>query len=349
MKLTCNETGDFTILVIGDPQLDWPEVYHEGPEEIDILLDRVNPDFVLLNGDLKTRNDYDFEYLDGIVSPINKRNIPWAYTNGNHDPFSEEHHAWYKSYPLCLGDVVSPDAPDFEPTRPLNYVLPVYSHDGTRQVFAVWGMDTGAYNEYGWDGLTEKQIRWYRRTSDEQTARNGKKVAGLLCCHIAFTQVLDLYYSKKSGKTAVLGERGDAYPCYGNFTMGIEAEDYNCEEYITDTGTVLKGRGGSSCTRPQNDRGMMQAILDQGDIKAVAFAHEHIKNMAGSFHGVLLSYSGKISMGCGADEQTRGGRVFRFNEKNPEGLVTWWVGSMETSEDQPVMDVDGNLKRTLDF
>ncbi len=340
MRLTCNENGDFKILIISDPQLDWPEVYHEGPEEIEILLERVHPDFVMIDGDLKTINDFDKAYLDGIVAPINERNIPWAYVNGNHDRFTEEHHAWYKSHPNCLSEVVPSHDPDFEADRPLNYLLPIYSHDEKEQVFAIWGMDTGMYNEFGWEGLTEKQIRWYQRKSNAQTQANSKKVTGLLCCHIAFTQILDLFYSKKDGKTAVLGEQGDAYPCLGHFSP---VEEYSDEYYVTDTGTKIVGRGGSSCTRPKNDRGMFSAIQEQGDIKIVVFGHEHIKNMVGCYKGVLLGYSGKISMGCGADELCRGGRVVQFNEKHPEQFVTYWVGSMETSKDQPSMGADGKL------
>lgn len=343
MRLACDENGDFKILIIGDAQLDWPEVYHEGPEEIEILLERVNPDFVMICGDLKTVNDFDRAYLDGIVAPINERNIPWAYVNGNHDRFTEEHHAWHKSYPNCLAEVVSAQDPDFEEDRPLNYLLPIYSHDGKEQVFALWGMDTGMYNQNGWDGLTEKQIRWYQRMSDAQTKANGKPITGLLCCHIAFPQILDLYYSKKDGGTARIGERGDAYPCLGRFSFSPVEEDYFDEYYVTDTGTKILGRGGSSCTRPQNDRGMFSAIQKQGDIKIVVFGHEHVKNMVGCCKGVLLGYSGKISMGCGADELCRGGRVVQLNEKHPEAFVTYWVGSMETSLDQPPMTADGKL------
>lgn len=338
MRLTCNEKGDFTILIIGDPQLDWPEIEPEGPAEIRILLDRVHPDFVLMNGDLKTRNDYDEAYLDNIVAPINERNIPWAYTNGNHDRFTAEHHAWCKSYPNCLGDVVPSDDPDHEPERPLNYVLPVFSRDKSKAVFAIWGMDTGMYNQFGWEGLTAKQIRWYQRNSDALTVANGAPVPGLLCCHIPFPQMVDLYYSKKEGGAAEPGERGDAYLGNGSVSLALGEENY-----VTDTGTKILGATGFACTTRANDRGMLDAIIKQGDIKMAVFAHEHTKNFVGHYKGLLMGYAGKISMGCGYNDLTRGGRVVQLNENAPDRFVTFWVGSMETSKDQPAIYQDGTL------
>lgn len=338
MRLSCNEKGEFTILVIGDPQLDWPEVEHEGPEEIEALLHRVRPDLVILNGDIKTIDDFDAAYVDNIFKPINDRGIPWAYVNGNHDRFTPAHHALFAAYENCLAVPLPADDPGYDPERPLNFVLPIASHDGKKTVFAVWGMDTGMYNQNGWEGLTEKQIAWYRRTSDRLIAENGAPVTGLLCCHIAFPQMVDLYYSKQAGGTAAPGERGDAYPVYGLMSPGLGEEDY-----VTDTGTEITGATGFSCTHRKNDRGMLEAILNQGDIRMAVFSHEHQKTLVGSYRGLLLGYTGKISMGCGANALTRGGRVVRLNEAAPEKFTTYWVGSMETSEDQPEIYRDGSL------
>lgn len=331
MTLTCNRDGNFTILVIGDPQLDWPEVEHEGPEEIGILLERVSPDLVILNGDIMTVNDglrivrdMDEDYLSRLIAPIEERRIPWAYNTGNHDRFTEEHHRLFMQH-QCLSAPVPADDPDYEADRPLNYRLPIFSHDGKRQVFAVWGMDTGTYNKYGWEGLTHKQISWYRRTSEACG-----RVTGLLCCHIPFTQMVDLYYSKKDGGKAEVGERGDKYPLWGRMSFSLGEE-----HYVTDSGTVICGANGFCTTTCANDRGMLDAIREQGDIKIAVFSHEHHKNFVGNYNGILLGYSGKISMGCGADELCRGGRVIRFNESAPEAFETYWVGSVETSEDQP--------------
>ena len=332
--LTCNQDGTFTILVIGDPQLDWPEVAHEGPEEIGILLKRVSPDLVVLNGDIKTINDFDEDYLSRLIAPIEERQLPWAYVTGNHDRFTEEHHRFCTRH-RCLSTTVPADDPDYEEDRPLNFVLPIYTYDGKRQVFAVWGMDTGMYNKYGWEGLTHKQIRWYQRTSDAITASCGEKVTGLLCCHIPFPQVVDLYYSKKDGGVVRAGERGDKYPVWGRMDLSP-----NGRAEVTENGTKILEQTGFNCTNRMNDRGMFKAICEQGDIKIAVFSHEHNKNFVGNYNGVLLGYSGKISMGCGAVEYCRGGRVIRFRESAPEAFETYWVGSVETSEDLPPVTLD---------
>ncbi|MBQ8266944.1 MAG: hypothetical protein IJZ21_00980, partial [Clostridia bacterium] len=61
----------------------------------------------------------------------------------------------------CFNEKVSSGDPNYEYTRPMNYVIPIYSYDGQKIVFAVYGMDTGTSNIYGYEGLTKKQINWY--------------------------------------------------------------------------------------------------------------------------------------------------------------------------------------------
>ena len=96
-------------------------------------------------------------------------------------------------------------------------------------------------------------------------------------------------------------------------------------------------------TAPQNDRGMFNAILNQGDIKAVIFGHEHQTNLIGSYKGILLGFAGKVSTGCYSDTVCRGGRVIKFDQKNPQNFTVSWIGSMPTSQDQPAIHFDGTL------
>ena len=49
--LTCNEKGEFTVL-IADPQCDSDYQWEEAAEELEILMEKEKPDFVLVNGDI---------------------------------------------------------------------------------------------------------------------------------------------------------------------------------------------------------------------------------------------------------------------------------------------------------
>lgn len=339
-KLFCDGDGDFTILVVADPQCDTKAQWKEARDELEILVSRSEPDYVIINGDMNSNNQIPADMWDLFISPLTSRNIFWSTTNGNHDPYTARYYEMYKSYDTCLNSKVSVSDPNYDYARPMNYVIPIYSNDGQRIVFAVYCMDTGTSNKYGYEGLTQKQINWYKQQSDElKNLNGGEAVTSLLCIHIPLTQTLDMFYSVADGGIATPKKSGGLYNVYGVTNQsGVGVTDYTCEN-----GTKIKNSF-LHTTAPQNDRGMFDAILKQGDIKAVIFGHEHQTNLIGSYKGVLLGFAGKLSTGCYSDTVCRGGRVIKFNEENPEKFITSWIGSMASSVDQPQIYSDGTIK-----
>ena len=101
-KLRCNENGDFTVLVVADPQCEKDFQWKEAADELEILLKKENPDFVLINGDMETNNLITKEKLEILIQPIIKRNIFWSTVNGNHDPFRKEINDMYLEFDKCL-------------------------------------------------------------------------------------------------------------------------------------------------------------------------------------------------------------------------------------------------------
>ncbi len=338
-KLFCDENGDYTILVVSDPQCDTNEQWIEARDELEILVQRAKPDFVMINGDMNSFNEIPADMWDLFILPLTSRGIFWATTNGNHDPYTAKYYKMYKSYDTCLNSRVRIGDPDYDHTRPMNYVIPIYSNDGQKIVFAVYGMDTGTSNEYGYEGITKKQINWYKKQSDKLRNSNGDAVTSLLCMHIPLTQTLDMFYSVGKGGIATPKKSGGLYKIYGVTNQsGAGVTNYLCEN-----GTYIKNSF-IHTTAPQNDRGMFGAILKQGDIKAIIFGHEHQTNIIGSYKGVLLGFAGKLSTGCYSDTICRGGRVITFNQANPEKFTVSWLGSMPTSLDQPAIYSDGTIK-----
>ena len=338
-KLFCDTNGNFTILVVSDPQCDTKEQWQEAHDELEILVKRSDPDYVIINGDMNSDNKIPTDMWDLFISPLTSRGIYWSTTNGNHDPYTAKHYEMYKSYETCLNGKVNVGDQNYDYTRPMNYVIPIYSNDGQKIVFAVYGMDSGTSNRYGYEGLTQKQINWYKQQSDTlKNLNEGNAVTSLLALHIPFTQTLDMFYSASVAGSATAKKSGGLYTVYGVTNQsGVGVKNYTCEN-----GTKVK-ESFIHTTAPQNDRGMFDTILKQGDIKAVIFGHEHQTNFVGSYKGVLLGFAGKLSTGCYSDTVCRGGRVIKFNQDEPQNFTTSWIGSMPTSLDQPAIYSDGTL------
>ena len=116
------------------------------------VLDLESPQLVVLNGDLITgENTYlhnASHYIDKIVPPLVKRNLPWASTYGNHDSqfnlsreaIYQREHLWPNS--LTANMVDDPNA------GVTNYYLPVFSSDSSNPipVMILWFFDSrGGY------------------------------------------------------------------------------------------------------------------------------------------------------------------------------------------------------------
>ncbi len=327
-KLTCDSEGNFTILVVSDPQCDNKEQWREAGQELEFLVQRAEPDFVLINGDMNSYNIIPYDMWDTFVSPLENRGIYWSTTNGNHDPFRYRYYNMYKSYEYCLNNTVDAADVNYERTRPMNYVLPVYSSGGERIVFAIYGMDSGTSDKNGYEGLTKKQIEWYKAQSDTlKNNNNGKAVTSVMCMHIPLPQMLEMYYS---GENSIYGVANEI--------------KYNTNGYTTKSGEHIDQINvhTSSIVR---DNGMFDAILEKGDIKAVLFGHNHRNNFIGSYKGVLMGFVGKLSTGCYSDNVCRGGRVLRFNQRDPENFTVEWLGVLPSSKDQPSIFSDGSIAK----
>lgn len=211
--LACKNDGTFTVLIVADPQCENDAQWREAERELETLTTRAEPDLVVLNGDMETNNRIPKNGFETMIHPLTERSIPFAVVNGNHDPFTDESYSLYRSFPNNMNILVDEGDECFEPTRPANFCLPVYSHDGGRIVFAVYGMDTGDYINGGWDGVTARQVAWYRKTADALRLQAGVDIPALLCCHIAFAevrgmQVLDGIAEEIGAVTAKQNDKG---------------------------------------------------------------------------------------------------------------------------------------------
>ena len=273
-KLMCDKNGNFVILTVSDPQCDTELQWREARDELETLIKRAKPDFVLINGDMNSYNKIPADMWNMFISPLESRKIYWSTTNGNHDPFKYEYYKMYKNYDYCLNDVVAVTNDNYDAARPMNYVLPIFSNSGDNIVFAIYGMDSGTRDENGYEGLTAAQINWYKTQSDVLRRTAGGAVTSILCMHIPLPQTLEMYYGG------------------GSTIYGVANEiKFNLKGYTAQNGQKID-RINVHTSSIERDNKMFEAILQNGDIKAVLFGHNHRNNFIGSYKGILLQPSG---------------------------------------------------------
>ena len=198
-RLCFSEDGEFRILVFSDIHGPGTKVSALAKNNIALLVEREEPDFVFFDGD-NTWGLKDEETLRSCVEDmteiLEEKHIPWAHVYGNHDAEGdnlpkEKQQQIYESFDYCVSLSADPSLPGVG-----NYVLPVYASDG-RAAFAVWALDSGQYITSGeradlepvgtvfqgyagsvYDYIRPAQIAWYRETSAAMEEYAGGKIPG---------------------------------------------------------------------------------------------------------------------------------------------------------------------------
>ena len=121
-----------------------------------------------------------------------ERNIPWAFTLGNHDAEGDltasEIYNLDQEYPLSLTQRST-----FNIRGTTNYVLPVVSSNGSTVAANLWFFDSnqnGCMGNQGWGCVERDQIEWYRAESlDIKETNNNTVVPALGFLHIPLPEV----------------------------------------------------------------------------------------------------------------------------------------------------------------
>ena len=290
------------------------------------MLDASKPDFVFVLGDM-VWNDADesaenmHAFCDPFFGILEEREIPWAYTFGNHDSNTErptfDRREVYKSFEHCLNK----DCPE-DVYGDSNFVLPVFSEKGDDIVFNIWSVDThdtlGRYCaehnipfETKWDKecarlptlmgdcgnydtLRFSQLMWYYNSSLELEKYAGHKIPGLMGMHICLPEFNNI-------------TRNPAY-CYFD---GIARE---------------------SCGSTPINSGMFACILDRGDVKTIVAGHDHINDYTGKYYGINLMYDGGFNYDGYCDDDIRGGRIIDINENDPWNVESFMLKVQDIGE-----------------
>lgn len=303
--------------------------------DLGALLDTVKPDLLLVLGDMVWEDAMDSKenmraFLKPVAQVIESRNIPWAHVFGNHDNDCVGHTDFcqqevYEEFELNL----TKRGPE-EIHGTGNFVLPVKSENGEDIVYNIWGLDShdslGDFMKefklgdpdskwdrqcvyptclHDWGGtnntLNFDQLMWYWNSSIELEQYAGHTIPGMLALHMALPEYTIVY--KNTAESYYEGTR----------------------------------REGVGCS-PLNS-GMLNAMVDRGDIKTVMCGHDHINDFTGSFLGIKLCCDAGLNYDGYCADDLRGGRVVEIDENDPWNIKTYMVRSADCVADYPGTEI----------
>ncbi len=290
-KLCFNEKGKFRILAVSD--------FHAGKNfskkltvGFEALLENTNPDFVMLIGDQcldKNTSEEVKNYMAEIMSPVIKRNLPWSAVFGNHDRemgiSAEDEIEAYS----CLSGFCGEAGPE-NVSGCGNFTVPIYSENGEKLKFILWGMDSGLYqrNTLGHpkselvlpdvpfggssDGTPDfSQVMWYYNESLKLEKQEGEKVPGIIFTHVPIPEFV--YITRNPEECRARGNLREAPGC----------------------ATLSSG--------------LFNASVERGDIKGFFFGHDHLNDLQGEYLGITMACDGALGYDMSTHDDLRGGRV----------------------------------------
>lgn len=320
-ELHFNEDGTFKILQIADIQDDIT-LAPIAKDYIEDLVDAEQPDLVMLTGDnISSRNRTKLtakKAIDNFMSVLEEKGIPVAAVFGNHDDEEgldkESQMEIYQSYDCFIGV-----AGDANISGVGNYNLPILASDSDKTVFNLYCIDSGTYNEEndlgGYNCVRKDQIEWYVNTSNALKAENGGvPVPSIAFQHIIVPEIFDALAEVAPGTEGAIEHNGKYYVLPETAAEGSVMHEAPCP--------------------PKYSNGQFDAMLNQGDVIALAVGHDHVNAYSVPYKGIDLICTPGVGFQSYGDE-TRGARVFVINESTPTEYETYTHSYAEFYDNDP--------------
>ena len=304
-KLMFNQDGTFKIIQVADLQDNTNPVKQTNEYIREIAKDE-KPDLFILTGDnisdsvargfTKAHSEKKVrKAIDAFMSVFEEIGVPVAIVFGNHDAeglvSKEEQMAIYQEYDCCIA---------IDEGESLygcgTYNLPVYSSDGEKVVYNLWMFDSNMYDDVngGYDHVHEDQIEWYVKTSNELKAQNdGQPVPSMVFQHIIVNEIFDALEEVEKQKGAV--------------------KDDNGKYFVLPEGA--KGTLREIPCPGEVDSLQFEKMVEQGDVKAMFFGHDHKNDFEISHEGIDIVNTPASGFGSYGDDN-RGVRVITLNEED---------------------------------
>lgn len=285
---------------------------------VDDAIAKVKPDFIIITGDQldvvglwgkgeKAEKNVETA-IRRLFSAIEKHNIPYVLTFGNHDRetgvSNEKQAEIYATLKNCICfDNINDGRPDVG-----TFNVPVLSSDGKSVPLNFFVMDTHSKTKgVGFEGVNDAQLEWYKKTGEALKAENGgETVPSMVFQHIPVSNLMGLFKEVPKGTK---GAECDFVK--GNKKYWILNEEKLFHNYTYgETPSMTLG------TKE------FDAMKAQGDVFAIYFGHDHYNSFAGKVDGIDLGYC--PGMGYNSyGSKYRAFRVFEFDENDVKNYKTY--------------------------
>lgn len=317
--LQFNKNGKFRILQISDVQ-DTKATSVDTLNFLEAAISETKPDLIVLTGDqldvvglwgkgenLKknVRNA-----IMGIMAPIKASGIPFILTFGNHDcqtgmPNDEQAKIYAEIENCICFDDMNDGRPDAGTYNQL-----IMSSDGSKPAMNIYMVDSNSAHPTavgGYDMVHDNQVAWCKKKSLELKVLNGgKAIPSILFQHIPVWEIYDVLKEVPKGTKGALAAFRSRKGKY--FTLDDEA-------------VWQKGTYGEVPSVPEEANPQFDAVVEQGDVFAMYFGHDHYNSFVGRLKGIDLGYcpgAGYNTYGL----NPRGMRVFDFDENDVTNYET---------------------------
>ncbi len=329
--LSFNKDGKFTILQVADIQ-DNAVLSYFAKRAIVYAVEQAKPDLIVMTGDniagynCKTK-PLARAAIKQYMDVFEKLNVPVAMVFGNHDddgtPYTkQEQIAQYETYSCfigCEGVVETVTVGDKSSTNAGTYNIPIFaSADSSDVAFNIWCFDSGNYNPDpaygGYSYVFPEQVKWYVETSNAlREANGGKPVPSFAFQHIIPPHIYSALKEVPAGTAGAVEHGGKYYVLPDN----VDPKTNWLSESPCPPDTSFKP-----------GYAQVDAMLEQGDVKAVFVGHDHVNSYVVPYKGIDLVSSPGITFSSYNDAH-RGFRVITVDKANTDTYETYTLNAEE--------------------
>lgn len=315
--LRFNSDGKFKIVVFADTQDD-DTPHTKMIQFMGQALDREQPDLVVFTGD-NVHVTTEAKFLQGataLMQPLIERDIPYAYTFGNHDAeyISKQYmHSVYMSLGRCL--TYNADDSIFGYG---NCNIPIYSSKNDSMAFNLWIIDSNMYptSGGGYDNVHQDQQDWFVKTDKAIETAEGHKVNSIVFQHIVVPEVYNC-----------LSKAGWLYN--GN-TKTYNGTKYKLELNSSASGSLLEW----PCP-PDTNSGEFTTLKNRGDVIGIVTGHDHANSFVGSYNGITFTQMPGMTFESYGNDAVRGYGVIELNENNTKTYTSRTVRYVDAYVEEP--------------
>lgn len=322
----CFKNGKFKIMQIADVQDIFP-VSEDSIKLITLATEKEKPDLVVFTGDqiygldprvrIGGAEKNAEKIIKAYLAPLEKNNIPFCVTFGNHDNQCGVSNArqavFYGNSPFFVkGNRRSDDDPG-------TTVISLYGTDSGNRVFDLVLFDSGGQKPTGeYLPVTSGQLEWYKDTVYGDFAP-GKSYPHIVFQHIPVPEFYDVIKKvPRSEKNAV-----EAFRTHKNEFYVLPDEIKNAGGFMHESPAV-----------PDENSGEFDTLKNSGACLAVIVGHDHINSFVADKDNIKLIYTQCAGFNVYGPKRKRGVRIIELSENDTNSFTTYTVTFDELCSDR---------------